>query len=1540
MKNKKKNYQSFSGPKKKNGAYVFVLLFVSLIHFTTKAQEVDIPKAKKIPNRLIIHGDTLIDNYFWMRDKESSEVINHLYSENNYASEMMKKSAFLQKALYEEFKSKTRENFTSRPRKNKNYIYFSEYAANDEYPRLYRQYDSANSRKQVVLDIPKLAKDFMYVSLTGMNYSSNQKWLYYGLDTKGNRVGTYYLKNIEEDSIYANDKLENVMSLIWANDNKTVFYTKPENKTLRQNKIYRHTLGTPTESDVMVLEETDSTFELAMQLSSSEEYLFFLSANSESTETYYLKTDNPANKPVLFLPKSKQHKYSLDHTEGDYFYVTSDHNAINGKLCKTKISKPDIGSWKDVIPHRENVLLGTVIHTKDYIIYLEKENAEEKIIIRNKTTNESKEIKNPFSFGSMRVQTEDYNYNRSTKIQFTCENMVNPYEVWEYNLLNDEQERLEVDSIPGKFNPDLYESKRIYATASDGKKIPITLAFKKGTTISSTTPLILNGYGAYGMPSEPEFSILNCSYLDRGFIYAVAHIRGGNDLGMQWYEEGKMNFKMNTFTDFISCAEHLIENKYTCKEKLAITGGSAGGLLMGAVVNIRPDLFNCVVANVPFVDVINTMLDETLPLTTFEFKEWGNPKIENEYRYIRTYSPYENVSEKKYPNMLVTSGYNDSQVGYWEPAKWVAKIREVKKDSNLLLFKTNMEAGHGGASGRYSGLKEQAFQMAFIMKCLGVKEDYIHVRGVVVDENNSNIPFVNVFVEGTTNGVTANADGEFVVTMKQNEESILVFQSIGFKTRKEKIDVNSEVSQLIIKLKSENYQLQEVVIKAKSKDPAYAIMKEAIKRRKNNLEKVESFTADIYMKTNVKLLEIPKKIPAILDKKNFPDSTDLGIVYLSESVAKFYFQRPDKKKEQMIASKVAGTKTGFSWNRVEDVFVNFYEPSIDLWFYSERPFISPVAPGALLSYKFKYLGTIYDEAKPIHKIQVTPRRKGDPLFTGTIYVSEENYQLYSCDLFVTKDAQIDFADTVGIKQEMALINDSIFIPIQLKVQSLFKIFGFKARDIAVASMSNYQVNTAFTKKFFTNEIFKIEETANKKDSSFWLSTRPNILTGEEAKHYNKGDSILKKQDTKEYKDSVDRVSRKLSIGLNGITKNNPRKGTYFTSNSIFDWVNYNTVEGTRFQLLGFWSQRNKDTWERKNLSFFMRYGLDNRRLSGGVRGFMHLDLKKRQSISGRVGRYVKQFNNNDPIGELINTGYTLFEKQNFIKLYQKDQIEISYEQEIIPGLFTSVDLNYSRREALNNTSYYYWNGPGKRHFTTNNPAYENIYLPKINPYFNDTSSFSTHQAVQIQVGLKFLPFAKYETYPNFKVIKTKWPELSMVYRKSIATQNISFNYDFLQMGIGKDIDLKSVGKISFDAFAGIFFNTNGMQFIDYKHFSGNQTIFLLNKDNKEIPGYSNRQEITEFHNLPYYTYSTNDRYAEVHLSHNFRGFFISKIPILRKTKFYEIVGFNGMFTPTARYTEAFVGVDKIFKFFRLDIGSSLQDQKISPFYRFGFRLGF
>jgi oligopeptidase B len=595
---------------------VFILSINSVIG---QEREFNPPIPKKIPSQYIVHNDTVIDNYYWMRDKHAPEVINHLYAENAYADNTMKQSSFLQKVLYEEFKSRHKETFTSRSVKRKNYIYYNKTEKGKEYAINCRKKDTTNAPEVIILDMNQIAKDMPYATVSGYNISPDQQWLYYGIDSKGNNVMTYYLKHIDNDSVYIKEKLENVLGLVWAEDNKTVYYTKPEDKTLRSYRVYRHVMGRDVSEDELVFEESDKTFAIDPVKSSSKKYIFINISKTKSDEVWYLPSDGSALKPTLFLKREPTVKYSLDHLSGNEFVINTNLNALNKRLCKTNINQPAVGFWKDIIPHNDKVLLGSVDFTKDFMLVTEKENAQNRIRLVNLKTNTSDTLKTGLDIYEISYSFPDYDYYTSDAIEYQFSNFAHPSKTIAYNLYSKEKKTLQEDTILGGYKPENYETKRIYATARDGAKVPITLVYKKGLVLNGKNPCLINSYGSYGSPHACNFGTGIISYLDRGFVFAVAHIRGSSDLGMHWYEDGKLLHKKNTFYDFIDCADYLVAQQYTNPSKLAINGGSAGGLLMGAVTNMRPDLFKCVVANVPFVDVINTMLDETIPLTTFEF---------------------------------------------------------------------------------------------------------------------------------------------------------------------------------------------------------------------------------------------------------------------------------------------------------------------------------------------------------------------------------------------------------------------------------------------------------------------------------------------------------------------------------------------------------------------------------------------------------------------------------------------------------------------------------------------------------------------------------------------------------------------------------------------------------------------------------------------------------------------------------------------------------------------------------------------------------
>jgi len=707
-----------------------LLLFLFIITSCKNEQEtkpayadIPTPKAKIIPDTLTLHGDSRIDNYFWMRlsdaqknaktpDAQTQDVLDYLHAENAYLKEVMKPTEALQDTLYDEIVGRIKKDDQSVPVKDNGYEYYSRYVEGADYP-LYCRKKIGSDVEEILLNGPEMAKGYSYFGIGGQSISLNNELMVFGIDTVSRRKYTLYFKNLKTGELLS-DQLSNTGgSATWANDNKTVFYSVKDPQTLRQDKIYKHVLGTDQSQDVLVFEEKDETFNSFVYKTKSKAYIIIGSNQTLSSEYRYLDANKPDGEFKIIQPRELNLEYSVDHYGKD-FYIRTNLDAKNFKLVKTPVNATTKENWTDVITHRDDVYLQDYDLFQDYLVVTERKNGLREI--RVMTWDKSKDYYLTFNDPSYLVYTTD-NLDFDTNIlRYGYTSLTTPNSTFEYHMDTKEKTLLKQEEvIGGKFSADNYISERLFATATDGTKVPISLVYRKSTQKNETTPLLLYAYGSYGSSTEPYFDESRLSLLDRGFIYAIAHIRGGQEMGRDWYENGKLLKKKNTFTDFINCGEYLVSKGYTNPNHMYAYGGSAGGLLMGAILNMKPDLWNGVVAAVPFVDVVSTMLDETIPLTTFEFDEWGNPKDKTYYEYMKSYSPYDNVEAKDYPNILVTTGYWDSQVQYWEPAKWVAKLRELKTDNNLLIMDCNMETGHGGASGRFERYKRIALVYTFML---------------------------------------------------------------------------------------------------------------------------------------------------------------------------------------------------------------------------------------------------------------------------------------------------------------------------------------------------------------------------------------------------------------------------------------------------------------------------------------------------------------------------------------------------------------------------------------------------------------------------------------------------------------------------------------------------------------------------------------------------------------------------------------------------------------------------------------------------------
>ncbi|MBV1923527.1 MAG: S9 family peptidase [Flavobacteriaceae bacterium] len=690
---------------------------------TTSKKSMNIvpPKADKVEKHLELHGDVRVDNYYWLNDKDDDEVIDYLERENDYYEKMTAHTKDFQKDLFEEMKSRIKEDDESVPYKLNGYYYITRFEKGKDYPIYTRKKDSLEAEEEILFNVNEMAEGHSYYKLSGMSVSPDNKLISFGVDTLSRRKYTIYIKNLESGEVYEEKIPVTTGGSTWANDNKTLFYTRKDEQTLRADRIYKHVLGTDSEKDELVYTEKDETFGTFVYKTKSRKYLVIGSYSTLTSEYRILSAEKPNEEFEIFQKRERGLEYSISHFGKDFYILTNKDKAINFKLMKTSETNTSKDNWEEVIAHRDNVLLEGIDIFKDYLVVNERDNGLNKIHIKPWDNSGSYYL--PFTNETYTAYTTQNPEFDTKTLRYSYTSLTNPASLLDFNMETKEQKVLkETEVLGGKFKKDNYDSKRLWATAEDGTKIPVTMVFKKGIKLDGSNPLLQYAYGSYGSTIDPYFSSVRLSLLDRGFIYAIAHVRGGEYLGRNWYEHGKLLQKKNTFTDFIDVSKFLIEEKYTSKDHIYASGGSAGGLLMGAIVNMAPDLYNGVIAAVPFVDVVTTMLDDSIPLTTGEYDEWGNPNDKEYYDYIKSYSPYDNVEAKKYPNMLVTTGLHDSQVQYWEPAKWVAKLRELKKDKNTLLLHTNMDAGHGGASGRFEALKEVAMDYAFILDLEGIKD--------------------------------------------------------------------------------------------------------------------------------------------------------------------------------------------------------------------------------------------------------------------------------------------------------------------------------------------------------------------------------------------------------------------------------------------------------------------------------------------------------------------------------------------------------------------------------------------------------------------------------------------------------------------------------------------------------------------------------------------------------------------------------------------------------------------------------------------------
>lgn len=674
---------------------------------------------KKIPTKLEKHGHVRIDEYYWLRERDNPDVIAYLNEENANAEKETAHTKALEEKLFEEIKGRFKQTDMSVPYRQDGYFYYTRYEEGKEYPIFARKKGSLDAPEEIMLNANELAQGHEFFSIGGLAVSSGRDLLAYNVDTQGRRVYTTYCKNLITGELLPDVIPEVTENLAWANDNQTLFYAKQDPTTLRAYQIYRHVLSSDPSLDELIFQEDDETFTAYVFKTKSKKYLMIVSSQTLTHEYRYLAADDPAGEFKLFLPRERDHEYHVDHL-GDRFLIRTNDQAKNFRLMTTPADRTGKENWQELIPHRQDVLLSDFEIFTDHLVLEERKRGLTQIRVIPWGGGEEHYLE--FEEPAYRANVGTNPEMETTTLRFEYTSMKTPLSIYDYDMVSRERKLLKQEEVLGGFNAADYVTERLYASAPDGTEIPLSIVYRKGTKRDGQNPLLLYGYGSYGLSIDATFASPRLSLIDRGFIYVIAHVRGGQEMGRQWYEDGKLLRKKNTFTDFIACAEYLIREQFTNPKKLFAMGRSAGGLLMGAITNMRPDLFTGVVAEVPFVDVVTTMLDPSIPLTTGEYDEWGDPNRKELYDYMLSYSPYDKVEAKDYPNLLITGGLHDSQVQYWEPAKWAAKLRALKTDKNRLLLKTNMDAGHGGASGRFRRHRETAFSYVFLLDLAGIKD--------------------------------------------------------------------------------------------------------------------------------------------------------------------------------------------------------------------------------------------------------------------------------------------------------------------------------------------------------------------------------------------------------------------------------------------------------------------------------------------------------------------------------------------------------------------------------------------------------------------------------------------------------------------------------------------------------------------------------------------------------------------------------------------------------------------------------------------------
>ncbi len=1498
--------------------YLLTTLLIAVVFYPIASRADQAPIARKEVVVKTHFGDSLTDPYSWLEDRNNPEVLNLLFSENQYVENSLSDTQKFREHLVAEFKSRMAPR--SKPilhHKTGKYFYYSTQSKKDNHPIFYRRKSEDDQTQEAVLDVSKIDPGNPFINVVELSPTFKGDMIAYSVDYLGNEALSVHFKNLKSGNIL-DDEVTMTSDFSWLEDGESILYVKRDS-LFRPRSVHIHRLGKATDTDILTYGSQDPYSFIKIEKSTSGRYHFLYEFDLDGLQVMFMDVEKEKKEWKVLAPKDSvwivaNHFNKTENNSDDHFYLYTTRNNPNGRIAKVSTANPVQQEWETYldIEGTPNQRIGidfgdeqfeSFTMFEDYIVLSIESDASVKFKVVDRSSGESFMIEPPGSiYTSYPLKLGDYSGN---KFWFYHSSFTEPASIYEFDLETRETKKI-WQRVIKEYRAEDYVAYRIHAPSVDGKMIPMSLLHKKDIVLNGNNPVIIDGYGASGTYPNIKFNgSPMISLLERGIIYVKTHLRGDGGFGRDWIEGGRKLKKRNTFSDFISCVEHLVDTGYTKSQRIVARGGSAGGLLMGVVANLRPDLFKGLNIQVPVMDAVSFMTNDSMFVVPYLYAEFGNPKNEEVYRYIKSYSPYQNMTPQEYPHMLLYSAYNDLRAGYWEATKYVARLRSLKTNENQILLQTDFNASHDLIGGLQKRLQQTALEFAWYFKMLEIENDYTKLTGRITNTEGQPLPFSHVNIVGKMDGTVANDSGYFELEMRKKDVELAI-SHIGYRSKTQSIKKENLNQQLHIELVGESLILDEVVISSRYENPAREIMKLALERRKDYQKELNSYSARVYVRTRQYLESLPDKLHPLIGQNTFPDK---GIFELSETESEiFYQQKPKKFREIMVSSvnKVRNEIRPFSWHRASNMGIDFYSQVIKL--NGQRDIISPLASNAFFYYNFEYHGLQKQGDRSIHKIELEPRRNSDPVFNGYIYIADSTWDLSAIDVSV-EPTSLRFITGASINQKLLPQNGGFWLPFSQNKKLKARVLGVELLSDDDMLFSDYDINPIFTPDFFKNSSFEIDPAANKKDSSYWEIKRPLLITDHERAFYGNSDST--RGSTKVNRYTFDNLfggfkSRPADTGLPEIK-----------INGLFQAINFNTVEGWNIDIDASYSKQVPYN-ENQKLTFFSnwRYGFSNRKFNARVGALWNVNRSKSMWLKVNGGKYIFQFNESDPITPIVNSFYTLFLRENYMKIYQKQFGRVSYHSELKNGLYAFSSLQIERRTPLANTSNY---SLSKRTepFTTNDPQDSD----------NRAAPFQPHRATILQFGIKYQFNQKYEKIGDRRIVKSFNPTIGLTFKKALEdVLDSEIAYNNVDLFLEGRTDLGIWGRSSMYSNYGRFFNKKNQTFIDYKHFNGNQTdIILPHSEDKK-----NFTPTKSFRLLDYYSMSTASEYFQLHYSHHFDGFLINKLPLVRKANFTSSIGFGVLANHESKYKEIYLGFQKtIFQTFTfgLDLVKSINNQK-------------